>query len=313
MTLGVGKAINTGGEIDYINDCVLQRTLRHEISCTGVGLHSGTQVTLKLKPAPVDTGIVFERTDVFDLDFDDPDFLVRSEERWGSKGYGLAHGDPVGHPLKEVTRTFNSKEDLSHNIIEEYNHRVHYIQKLKKHRVPFVVKIFPNTERPFFVKQNLQEHMLVTTPQKDDAIIIANDISRSVLSLALMHEYKTEGTVHNYQDKKPPVAPQEGKTIKENFMQVRLLQLDCLYNFISQDTSSNIITKDDLFVKQQICINGVEYNLKEYFDTETNREYAMPYTTDLVNYFTNSKESIARLHKHILEHHPHIVEKYLKL
>ena len=64
----MGKAINTGGEIDHINDCVLQRTLRHEISCTGVGLHSGTQVTLKLKPAPVDTGIVFERTDIFDLD-----------------------------------------------------------------------------------------------------------------------------------------------------------------------------------------------------------------------------------------------------
>lgn len=252
-------------------------------------------------------------TDVFDLDFDDPDFLVRSEERWGSKGYGLAHGDPVGHPLKEVTRTFNSREDLSHSIIEEYNHRVHYIQKLKKHRVPFVVKIFPNQSRPFFVKQNLQQHMLVTTPQKDDAIIIANDISRSVLSLALLFEYKTEGTVHNYQDVKRPVAPQEGKRIKENFMQVRLLQLDCLYNFISQDTTSNIITKDDLFVKQQICINGVEYNLKEYFDTETNREYAMRYTEDLANYFVNTTESIARLHKHILEHYPDIAQKYLKL
>jgi hypothetical protein len=85
-----------------------------------------------------------------------------------------------------------------------------------------------------------------------------------------------------------------------------------LYNFISQDTSSNIITKDDLFVKQKICINEVEYNLKEYFEAETNREYAMRYTEDLANYFVNTKESIARLHKHILEHYPDIAQKYLK-
>ena len=65
---GIGVAINTSGEIDHINDCVLQRTLRREISCTGVGLHSGAQVTLRLMPASVDTGIIFERTDLFDLD-----------------------------------------------------------------------------------------------------------------------------------------------------------------------------------------------------------------------------------------------------
>ena len=62
------KAIKISDEVAHINGCVLQRTLKNEISCTGVGLHSGAQVTLKLMPAPTDTGIVFERTDVFDLD-----------------------------------------------------------------------------------------------------------------------------------------------------------------------------------------------------------------------------------------------------
>jgi UDP-3-O-[3-hydroxymyristoyl] N-acetylglucosamine deacetylase len=42
----------------------LQRTLRRQISCAGIGLHSGNKVTLTLKPAPADTGIVFRRTDV---------------------------------------------------------------------------------------------------------------------------------------------------------------------------------------------------------------------------------------------------------
>lgn len=41
-----------------------QRTLRSSISCVGVGLHSGKDVRLELKPAEVDSGIVFLRTDL---------------------------------------------------------------------------------------------------------------------------------------------------------------------------------------------------------------------------------------------------------
>jgi UDP-3-O-[3-hydroxymyristoyl] N-acetylglucosamine deacetylase len=41
-----------------------QRTLKKQVSATGVGLHSGEKVTLTLKPAAIDTGIVFKRTDL---------------------------------------------------------------------------------------------------------------------------------------------------------------------------------------------------------------------------------------------------------
>ena len=43
---------------------VRQRTLSHTIRATGVGLHTGDKVFLSLKPAPVDTGIVFQRVDL---------------------------------------------------------------------------------------------------------------------------------------------------------------------------------------------------------------------------------------------------------
>lgn len=43
---------------------IKQRTLKNIIRATGVGLHSGQKVYLTLKPAPVDTGIVFCRTDL---------------------------------------------------------------------------------------------------------------------------------------------------------------------------------------------------------------------------------------------------------
>jgi len=41
-----------------------QRTLKTLVRATGVGLHSGVKVTMVLRPAPVDTGIVFRRVDL---------------------------------------------------------------------------------------------------------------------------------------------------------------------------------------------------------------------------------------------------------
>jgi UDP-3-O-[3-hydroxymyristoyl] N-acetylglucosamine deacetylase len=41
-----------------------QRTLKKEVSCTGIGLHSGCKAGLTLKPAPPDTGIRFIRRDL---------------------------------------------------------------------------------------------------------------------------------------------------------------------------------------------------------------------------------------------------------
>jgi UDP-3-O-[3-hydroxymyristoyl] N-acetylglucosamine deacetylase len=41
----------------------LQKTLKRESGCVGIGLHSGRKVKLTLRPAPADTGIVFKRLD----------------------------------------------------------------------------------------------------------------------------------------------------------------------------------------------------------------------------------------------------------
>lgn len=43
---------------------IRQRTLKNVIRATGVGLHTGKKIYLTLRPAPVDTGIVFTRTDL---------------------------------------------------------------------------------------------------------------------------------------------------------------------------------------------------------------------------------------------------------
>lgn len=43
---------------------IKQRTLKNVIRATGVGLHTGSKVYLTLRPAPVDTGIIFRRIDL---------------------------------------------------------------------------------------------------------------------------------------------------------------------------------------------------------------------------------------------------------
>ena len=42
---------------------IKQRTLKNVIRATGIGLHTGSKVYLTMRPAPVDTGIIFRRVD----------------------------------------------------------------------------------------------------------------------------------------------------------------------------------------------------------------------------------------------------------
>jgi len=41
-----------------------QRTLKKTVNCSGVGVHSGKKVNLTIKPAPINHGIKFKRTDL---------------------------------------------------------------------------------------------------------------------------------------------------------------------------------------------------------------------------------------------------------
>lgn len=50
------------------NQTDTQRTVRRPVSCCGIGLHSGQKVTLRLKPAPGNHGIVFKRLDLDGLE-----------------------------------------------------------------------------------------------------------------------------------------------------------------------------------------------------------------------------------------------------
>ncbi len=56
----------------------MQRTLGGSISASGIGLHTGCQVTITLRPAPPDTGVVFRRVDL-------QGFEIEARRRWVSR------------------------------------------------------------------------------------------------------------------------------------------------------------------------------------------------------------------------------------
>lgn len=59
-----------------------QHTLAGPAVCAGIGVHSGEHVRIAIRPAPVDTGVVFVRTDVTDRDNRiavTPDAVVRTQ------------------------------------------------------------------------------------------------------------------------------------------------------------------------------------------------------------------------------------------
>ena len=57
---------------------IKQRTLKNTIRATGVGLHTGDQVYLTLRPAEPDTGIKFRR-----VDFEEPVTINATPENVG--------------------------------------------------------------------------------------------------------------------------------------------------------------------------------------------------------------------------------------
>ncbi len=46
----------------------MQKTLTSPVTLTGIGLHSGSDITMTLRPAPENSGVVFQRVDVTDCD-----------------------------------------------------------------------------------------------------------------------------------------------------------------------------------------------------------------------------------------------------
>lgn len=80
-----------------------QRTLRSLVRASGVGLHTGQKVRITLRPAPVDTGVVFRRTDLAS-----PVDIPARAERVGEARLAstLIQGDVKVHTVEHLMSAF---------------------------------------------------------------------------------------------------------------------------------------------------------------------------------------------------------------
>lgn len=81
---------------------VYQRTLKEPITARGIGLHSGKEVVLSLKPAPADSGIVFVRSDLGGATVPMDAFLVQDTVMSSNLVKGEARVGTVEHLLSAV-------------------------------------------------------------------------------------------------------------------------------------------------------------------------------------------------------------------
>ena len=81
-----------------------QRTLKNVIRATGVGLHTGEKVYLTLRPAQIDTGIIFVRTDL-----DEPVELPALAENVGdtTMATSLSNGDVSVSTVEHLMAAFS--------------------------------------------------------------------------------------------------------------------------------------------------------------------------------------------------------------
>lgn len=77
----------------------VQQTLRRSVPCTGIGLHSGRRVTMRLRPAPANHGIRFRRLDLDGLEVPAVAARVASMDYATGLAQDAASVDTVEHLL----------------------------------------------------------------------------------------------------------------------------------------------------------------------------------------------------------------------
>lgn len=92
-----------------------QRTILREVSINGTALHSAASVTLTLKPAPVNTGIVFKRKDIFGKPEIKPHITQISSDL--VRNTGVKSGHTKLHTIEHVLSALNGM-DIDNCIVE---------------------------------------------------------------------------------------------------------------------------------------------------------------------------------------------------
>jgi len=235
----------------------LQRTLKKEIICCSIGLHTGRKVNMKIKPAPADTGILFIRKDLPDAKPIPADFnMVCDTTLATTLGYDGATVSTVEHLLSAF-----SGMGLDNAVVELDSFEVPIMDGSSR---PFVNMLTEVGTRP----QGKSKRMLVVKKPisvqegEGSAMLLPSDEFKITYDIDFAHKligkqsYRVVFTDHNYEEYICH-ARTFGFLKEVEFLQARGLGLGgSLDNAIVLD-DEKIINKDGLrmpdeFVKHKI-------------------------------------------------------------
>ena len=123
---------------------VKQKTIKNEISLTGVGLHTGKEVTMTFKPAPINNGFTFVRVDLQGQPVIEADanYVVNTQRGTNLEKLGVKIQTPE-HVLAALVGC-----DLD-NVIIEFQQFLLLVKRLEKVPLLLPLQFYHYGERSF--------------------------------------------------------------------------------------------------------------------------------------------------------------------
>jgi UDP-3-O-[3-hydroxymyristoyl] N-acetylglucosamine deacetylase/3-hydroxyacyl-[acyl-carrier-protein] dehydratase len=268
---------------------VKQKTINTEITLTGVGLHTGNEVTMTFKPASINNGFTFVRTDLEGKPIIEADanYVVNTQRGTNLEKLGVKIQTPehvlaalVGCDLDNVIIELNASELPIMDGSSKY-----FVEALEKAEV-----IEQNAERNVYVVKEVISYLdeatgseIIVMPSDDYCITTMVDFGTKVLgtqnaSMKSLSEFKTE-----IADSRTFSFLHELEMLLENGL-IKGGDLNNAIVYVDKEISPETMTNLKIaFAKDSISVtpNGVLDNLTLHYPNEAARHKLLDVIGDL--------------------------------
>lgn len=277
-----------------------QKTLASEYELNGVGLHTGKQVTIKLKPAPENTGFVFVRTDLEGSPVVEADAnYVTSTER----GTTIEKKGVKIHTTEHLLAALTGM-DLDNVIIEINNSEVPILDGSSKYFIEAIEKagiVEQEAEREYFVVRDIITYTdpetgseITAIPADEYQITTMVDFGTKVLgtqnaSIKNLSEFKEEiGNARTFSFLHEIEYLLDAGLIKGGDLGNAIVYVDKEITPATREKLTKAFNKDDVSIRP----NGVLDNITLHYPNEAARHKLLDVVGDLALVGTKLKAKI---------------------
>jgi len=272
-----------------VNSEVKQKTIDKEISLTGVGLHTGIEVTLTFKPAPINTGFAFKRIDLEGSPIIEADANYVSDTQRGTR---LEKNGVTIQTCEHVLAAFTGL-DIDNAIIELDNSEPPIMDGSSKYFVEAIEKagiVEQDAFREEYVVKDVISYLdeesgseILVMPSKEYQVTSMVDFGTKVLGTQ-------NATLNHLSDFKKDIA--NSRTFSflhelESLLENGLIKGGDLNNaivYVDKELSPATMEKLQLaFNKEKISVkpNGILDNLTLHYPNEAARHKLLDVIGDL--------------------------------